>query len=154
MAPAFTLNFSLISKAALYAKFSFSLREGRFVSTVITDAAYATAAHGLLGAGEVPVTMIQDTPGFVTQRVVAAICNIGCSVAQQRTAVPEDIDKAVKLGLNYPKGPLEFGDFVGVSMIATILRNIHKLTGDPRYRLVPWLRRRAQLGVSLLTPEA
>ena len=59
----------------------------------------------------------------------------------------------MKLGLNYPKGPLEFGDFVGADKVATILTNIHKLTGDPRYRLVPWLRRRAQLGVSLLTPE-
>ena len=67
--------------------------------------------------------------------------------------MPNDIDKAVKLGLNYPKGPLEFGDFVGADKVATILTNIHKLTGDPRYRLVPWLRRRAQLGVSLLTPE-
>ena len=124
------------------------------MKTAITDPAFANAAYGLLGRNEVPATMIQDTPGFVTQRVIAAICNIGCSVAQQRTAAPEDIDKAVKLGLNYPKGPLEFGDFVGADKIVTILSNIQKLTGDPRYRLVPWLRRRAQLGVSLLTPEA
>ncbi len=123
------------------------------MKTPLTKADYTDAAHGLLGGGDVPATVIRDTPGFVTQRVVAAICNIGCSVAQQRTAVPNDIDKAVKLGLNYPKGPLEFGDFVGADKVATILTNIHKLTGDPRYRLVPWLRRRAQLGVSLLTPE-
>ena len=124
------------------------------MKTPVTDPAYTAAAHGLLGGGDVPATVIHDTPGFVTQRIVAAICNIGCSVAQQRTAEPDDIDKAVKLGLNYPKGPLEFGDFVGADKIATILTNINKLTGDPRYRQVPWLRRRAQLGVSLLTPEA
>ncbi len=124
------------------------------MKTPITDPAAVAAAHGLLGGGEVPATVIGDTPGFVTQRVVAAICNIGCSVAQQRTAAPDDIDKAVKLALNYPKGPLEFGEFVGPDKIVTILDNIRKLTGDPRYRLVPWLRRRAQLGVSLLTAEA
>ncbi len=124
------------------------------MKTSLTDPAFTQAAHGLLGGGEVKATVIGDTPGFVTQRVVAAICNIGCSVAQQRTANPDDIDKAVKLALNYPKGPLEFGDFVGPDKIVTILDNIRKLTGDPRYRLVPWLRRRAQLGVSLLTPEA
>jgi 3-hydroxybutyryl-CoA dehydrogenase len=124
------------------------------MKTPVTDPAYSAAAHGLLGGGDVPATVIGDTPGFVTQRVVAAICNIGCSVAQQRTAAPDDIDKAVKLALNYPKGPLEFGEFVGPDKIVTILNNINKLTGDPRYRLVPWLRRRAQLGVSLLTPEA
>lgn len=124
------------------------------MKTPLTDPAFADAAHGLLGGGEVRATVIGDTPGFVTQRVVAAICNIGCSVAQQRTADPDDIDKAVKLALNYPKGPLEFGDFVGADKIVTILNNIYKLSGDPRYRLVPWLRRRAQLGVSLLTPEA
>ena len=124
------------------------------MKTPVTDPAFTAAAHGLLGGGDVKATVIRDTPGFVTQRVVAAICNIGCSVAQQRTADPQDIDKAVKLALNYPKGPLEFGDFVGADKIVTILDNIRKLTGDPRYRLVPWLRRRAQLGVSLLTPEA
>ncbi|MBT6095418.1 MAG: 3-hydroxyacyl-CoA dehydrogenase [Rhodospirillaceae bacterium] len=124
------------------------------MKTTVTNPAFTAAAHGLLGGGDVPATVIGDTPGFVTQRVVAAICNIGCSVAQQRTADAEDIDKAVKLALNYPKGPLEFGDFVGPDKIVTILNNINKLTGDPRYRLVPWLRRRAQLGVSLLTPEA
>jgi len=124
------------------------------MKTPVTDPAYTAAAHGLLGGGDVPACVIGDTPGFVTQRVVAAICNIGCSVAQQRTADAADIDKAVKLALNYPKGPLEFGDFVGADKIVTILDNIRKLTGDPRYRLVPWLRRRAQLGVSLLTPES
>ncbi|MBM08674.1 MAG: 3-hydroxyacyl-CoA dehydrogenase [Magnetovibrio sp.] len=132
----------------------FGLEKRRtLMKTTITDPIFTASAHGLFGGGKVPATVIHDTPGFIAQRVVAAICNIGCSVAQQRTAAPEDIDKAVKLGLNYPKGPLEFGDFVGADKIVTILKNIYKLTGDPRYRLVPWLRRRAQLGVSLLTQE-
>ena len=123
------------------------------MKTPVTNSDVADAAHGLLGGGDVPATVIGDTPGFIAQRAVAAICNIGCSVAQARTAAPDDIDMAVVLALNFPMGPLAFGDAVGPATILEILRNIQRLTGDPRYRPTPWLRRRAQLGVSLLTPE-
>ncbi len=123
------------------------------MKTPVTNSDFADAAHGLLGGGDVPATVIGDTPGFIAQRAVAAICNIGCSVAQARTATPDDIDMAVVLALNYPMGPLAFGDAAGPATILKILRNIQRLTGDPRYRPTPWLRRRAELGVSLLTPE-
>ena len=87
-------------------------------------------------------------------RVVAAIVNIGASVAQARVAAPADVDKAVVLGVNYPKGPLAWADAVGPRNIVRILEGIQRVTGDPRYRPSPWLRRRAALGVSMLTPEA
>ncbi len=124
------------------------------MKTAITKPAFTAAAHGLLGGGEVPATVIGDTPGFIAQRVIAAICNIGCSLAQARTATPEDIDMAVVLALNYPMGPLAFGDHVGAATILKILTNIYRLSGDPRYRPTGWLRRRAELGISLATPEA
>jgi len=133
----------------------FGLEKRRtLMKTAITQAEFSAAAHGLLGGGDVPATVIGDTPGFIAQRAVAAICNIGCSVAQARTADPDDIDMAVVLALNYPMGPLAFGDTVGPALVLKILRNIHRLTGDPRYRPTPWLRRRAELGVSLTTPES
>lgn len=121
--------------------------------TPITLADYTDAALGLFGGGETPATLINDSPGFIAQRVVAMIVNIGCAVAQAGTASPDDIDKAVTLGLGYPHGPLAFGDLIGPATVLKILTAIHRLTGDPRYRPTPWLRRRAQLGVSLLTPE-
>lgn len=124
------------------------------MKTAVTLPGFADAAHGLLGGDDVPATMIGDTPGFIAQRAVAAICNIGCSVAQARTAAPDDIDMAVVLALNYPMGPLAFGDSIGGATVLKILKNIHRLTGDPRYRPTPWLRRRAELGISLTTPEA
>ena len=111
------------------------------------------AAHGLLASDGVPVTVCRDSPGFIAQRVVAMIVNIGCSIAQSRTAQPADIDKAVTLGLNYPHGPLKFGDVVGVERIHRVLANMNTIYADPRYRPNIWMRRRAQLGVSLLTPE-
>lgn len=133
----------------------FGLKSRRTImKTVVTKSDFADAAHGLLGGGNVPATLIHDSPGFVAQRVVAMIVNIGCSVAQSRIASPEDIDKAVTLGLGYPKGPLAFGDAVGAANILKIQSNIYRLTGDPRYRPSPWLRRRADVGTSLLTPDS
>jgi 3-hydroxybutyryl-CoA dehydrogenase len=98
--------------------------------------------------------VIRDSTGFVAQRVVATIVNIGCDIAQQRIASPADIDLAVTLGLGYPRGPLALGDALGASTILTILRNMQAALGDPRYRPSPWLARRAQLGLSLTLDEA
>jgi 3-hydroxybutyryl-CoA dehydrogenase len=101
----------------------------------------------------VPVTVCRDSPGFIAQRIVAMIVNIGCSIAQSRTAAPADIDKAVTLGLNYPNGPLKFADVLGVGRIHQVLSALYRIYGDPRYRPNVWLTRRAALVVSALTPE-
>jgi 3-hydroxybutyryl-CoA dehydrogenase len=111
------------------------------------------AAHALLAADAVPVSVINDSPGFVAQRVVAHIVNVGCDIVQMRIASPEDLDRAVMLGLGYPKGPLAMGDALGPKRILGVLESMHALYQEPRYRPSPWLRRRAQLGLSLLTPE-
>jgi 3-hydroxybutyryl-CoA dehydrogenase len=111
------------------------------------------AAHALLAADGVPVSVINDSPGFVAQRVVAHIVNVGCDIVQLRIATPEDLDRAVMLGLGYPKGPLALGDALGPKRILAILQAMHELYQEPRYRPSPWLRRRAELGASLLTPE-
>ena len=89
----------------------------------------------------------------MAQRIVANIVNVGCDIAQQRIATPQDIDRAVMLGLAYPAGPLAWGDRLGPARILAVLEAMLAVTGDPRYRPSLWLRRRAMLGVSLLTPE-
>jgi hypothetical protein len=67
------------------------------MGTPLTDTAFRRMAHGLLASDGVPVTVCRDSPGFIAQRIVAMIVNIGCSIAQSRTAEPPDIDKAVTL---------------------------------------------------------
>ena len=99
------------------------------------------------------MSVIRDSPGFVAQRVIAQIVNIACDIAQQRIAQPADIDAAVTLGLGYPRGPLAWGDAIGPARILGILQTLYDFYGDPRYRASPWLKRRARLGVSLLTAE-
>jgi 3-hydroxybutyryl-CoA dehydrogenase len=123
------------------------------MSTPVTTPAMRAAAHGLLASDGAPVTVIRDSPGFVAQRTVAQVVNIACDIAQQRIAAPADIDAAVTLGLGYPKGPLAWGDEIGASRILSVLEALHSFYGDPRYRASPWLKRRALLGVSLLTEE-
>ncbi len=132
--------------------FGFAKRR-TLMPTPVTTKEARDAAHGLLAADGVPVSVIKDSAGFVAQRVVAHIVNVGCDIVQQRIATPEDLDRAVMLGLGYPKGPLGLGDAVGPAKILAILEAMHELTKEPRYRPSPWLTRRARLGVSLLTPE-
>lgn len=124
------------------------------MTTPVTDPAYRDAAHGLFSSDGVPVTVCRDSAGFIAQRIVAMIVNIGCSIAQSRTASPADIDKAVTLGLNYPNGPFRFADVVGVERIHRVLASMYRIYGDPRYRPNMWLARRAKLDVSALTPES
>ena len=124
------------------------------MSSPATSATARDAAAGLLAADGARVTTIDDSPGFVAQRIVAMIVNVACNIAQQRIAEPRDIDIAVKLGLNYPMGPLEWGDALGAKRILGVLRGLHESYQEPRYRPSPWLRRRAELGLSLLTPPA
>lgn len=133
----------------------FGLESQRTIMTTpITAPQMRDGAHGLFARDVVPVVMIHDSPGFIAQRIVACIVNVGCDIAQQAVAVPGDIDPAVKLGLGYPRGPLEFGDWIGPRVVLEILENMSAFYGDPRYRPSPWLKRRALLGVPLATPES
>lgn len=93
------------------------------------------------------LTLISDSPGFVGQRIVAMVANLGCEMAQMGIATVEDIDCAMRLGLNYPKGPIELADDFGCASLHEVLSRIQGLTGDDRYRPSAWLRRRAQLGL-------
>jgi 3-hydroxybutyryl-CoA dehydrogenase len=99
------------------------------------------------------VTAINDSAGFVVQRLLAMIVNIGTRIAELRIAAPGDIDTAVEYGLNYPKGPLSLGDTLGPRRVLAVLDGMLAVTRDPKYRATAWLRRRALLGVSLLTPD-
>jgi 3-hydroxybutyryl-CoA dehydrogenase len=124
------------------------------MTTPVTSPTMREAAHGLLAADGVPVSVVRDSAGFVAQRVIATIVNIACDIAQQRIASPADIDAGATLGLAYPQGPLAWGDALGAPTVLRILEAMHAFYGDPRYRPSPWLKRRALLGVSLLTPDA
>jgi 3-hydroxybutyryl-CoA dehydrogenase len=93
------------------------------------------------------VEVIQDSPGFVVQRILAMVANLGCELAQIGVATPADIDLAMKLAQNYPKGPLEWAEWLGLPKTHAIMTQLQAITGSDRYRPSLWLRRRAQLGL-------
>jgi 3-hydroxybutyryl-CoA dehydrogenase len=118
-----------------------------------TRADMRDAAHALFARDGKAVSVIRDSGGFVTQRVVAAIVNIACDMCQQRICSPKDLETAVTLGLGYPLGPLAMGNRWGPANILEVLFNMQTVYGDPRYRPSPWLRRRGAIGLSLLHEE-
>ena len=128
-------------------------RHRTLMMTPATRADMRDAAHALFARDGVGVTVIRDSVGFVAQRVLAMVVNLACDIAQQQIASAADIDNAVRLGLGYPQGPLAWGDSLGPRRLLTILERMVDMTGDPRYRPSPWLRRRAQLGLSLRQEE-
>jgi 3-hydroxybutyryl-CoA dehydrogenase len=117
------------------------------------DPKYRDQAHGLMGHDGQAAIVINDSPGFVAQRAVAALINVGCNVAQRAIGVPADIDKGAKLGLGYPYGPIEWGDRIGPGRVLFILERLFEFYKDPRYRPSPWLKRRVMLGLPLSAPE-
>jgi 3-hydroxybutyryl-CoA dehydrogenase len=119
-----------------------------------TRADMRDAAHALFARDGKAVSVIRDSGGFVTQRVVANIINIACDICQQGICSPADLETAVTLGLGYPMGPLMMGDKFGPTEILEVLFNVQTVYGDPRYRPSPWLRRRGAIGLSLTHVES
>jgi len=112
------------------------------------------AAHALFARDGKAVSVIRDSGGFVTQRVLAHIVNIASDMCQQGICSPQDLETAVTLGLGYPQGPLAMGNLYGPTNMLEILFNMQTVYGDPRYRPSPWLRRRGAIGLSLLQEES
>ncbi len=119
------------------------------MATPATDPTHVVGMHAALVRAGRHVTAMGDGPGFIAQRVLASIVNIGCEIAQMRIASPADIDDGVRIGLGYPAGPLTLGDRIGPARVLEILVAMQAVTGDPRYRPSSWLRQRAMLGQPL-----
>ena len=85
------------------------------------------------------IVVVRESPGFITSRINALIGNEAFSMLEEGIASAEDIDKAVKLGLNHPMGPFELVDLVGLDVRLSILEYLHKTLGE-KYRPSPLLR--------------
>ena len=116
------------------------------------DAAASRLAAFLRGAG-LAVAVIGDSPAFVAPRILAMIVNLACEVAQLGIGTPEDIDVAMRLAQNYPRGPFEWGEWLGTERVHDTLRRMQEITGSDRYRPSLWLRRRALLALPLRTRQ-
>ncbi|QJB34236.1 3-hydroxyacyl-CoA dehydrogenase [Chitinophaga oryzae] len=85
-------------------------------------------------------TLVADATGMVTPRVVCMIINEAYLTAQEGTASRADIDTSMKLGTNYPFGPFEWCERIGVKHVYEVLKAVHDATGDDRYQVAALLQ--------------
>jgi len=91
------------------------------------------------------VVVVKEAPGFITSRINAMIGNEAFYMLQEGIASAEDIDKALKLGLNHPMGPFELVDLVGLDTRLHILEYLHKTLGE-KFRPCPLLVQHVKAG--------
>jgi 3-hydroxybutyryl-CoA dehydrogenase len=106
-------------------------------------------ATGLLQAAGLAVYVVDDAPGLVVTRTVAMLVNGAVDTRNQGVASAADIDTAMRLGTNYPLGPLAWGDRWGPATIVGILDAMQAWYGEDRYRPSARLRRIAAAGGDL-----
>jgi len=91
------------------------------------------------------VLRIADYPGLLVWRTVAMIANEALDALQKGVASEKDIDTAMRLGVNYPNGPIAWGERLGWQRLLTLLENLQRHYGEERYRPCSLLRQRALL---------
>lgn len=84
---------------------------------------------------------VKDAAGLTFPRIVSLIINEAARSLEEGVASAEEIDIALKLGVNYPQGPLRWGDQIGLDEVIAVLEGLHLETGDDRYRPTPLLKK-------------
>ncbi|MBS4016589.1 MAG: 3-hydroxybutyryl-CoA dehydrogenase [Candidatus Latescibacteria bacterium] len=95
--------------------------------------------------GKTPV-VVNDSPGFVSNRVLLPMINEAIYALQEGVGDKEAIDTVMKLGMNHPMGPLALADLIGLDICLDILNVLHRDLGDPKYRACPLLKRMVAAG--------
>ncbi|MCP3974313.1 MAG: 3-hydroxyacyl-CoA dehydrogenase [bacterium] len=107
------------------------------------------AAAGLLALAGIETRLVSDGPGLVLLRIMAQLASVAADAVLKGVATAEDVDTAMRLGTNYPIGPLEWADGVGVARVVGLLDNMADYYGEARYRPSSLLRRVANTDSSL-----
>jgi 3-hydroxybutyryl-CoA dehydrogenase len=106
-----------------------------------TSEAASAACVGLFESLDKETTVVADGAGLVSARILSLIINEAAFALMEGVASAPDIDAAVRLAVNYPYGPLEWADRIGVDVIYRIITAMHQELGEDRYRPAPLLRK-------------
>ncbi len=110
-----------------------------------SDFSYATALALFQKAG-FSVSRVGDVPGMPVVRTVAMLVNEAADAVFQNVCSMSDCDTAMKMGTNYPLGPFEWGQAVGIEFVVRVLRNLYGVYGEERYRVSPLLQHKLWTG--------
>jgi len=90
--------------------------------------------------------VVKDSPAFVSNRIITLVLNEGAKMLEEDLASMEDIDKIIKLSFNWPMGPFELNDLVGIDVAVDLLEGIYQQTGWERYKPARLLKRMVEIG--------
>lgn len=113
----------------------------------ITDSKILENAESFLKETSLNYAIVPDRAGLVFPRILAMIINEAAQVYSENIASLDDIDTAMKLGTNYPYGPLEWADKIGIDLVYNILSSLQKYYGEERYRPHPSLKEMVNLNM-------
>ncbi|MDF2781859.1 MAG: paaC, partial [Geminicoccaceae bacterium] len=109
-----------------------------------TSAEQLQPAIGLLQSAGIAVSVIDDFPGLLVMRTVCMLANEAAAAVQTGVASAAAVDTAMRLGVNYPRGPLAWAEAIGLERVLAALDNLQRSYGEERYR-ASWLLRRKVL---------
>jgi 3-hydroxybutyryl-CoA dehydrogenase len=112
-----------------------------------SDAAVETIRGAAKQMGKETVLCKKDSPGFIVNRILVQALNEATLLVSEGVADPEDIDKAVTLGLNWPMGPLKLLDYIGLDTALAISEVLMQEFQDSKYRPNPALRQMVRAGL-------
>ncbi len=110
-----------------------------------SDASYSVVRELALKMGKTPIT-VSDTPCFATSRLIQTLINEAIFCLYEGVSSKEEIDTAMKLGMNHPMGPLELADFIGLDVVLAMQQSLYNGFQDSKYRPCPLLMSLVEVG--------
>jgi len=110
-----------------------------------SDETFNTVKQLAISLGKTPIES-KDLPCFVTSRVIQTMINEAIYCLYEGVSSKEDIDTALKLGMNHPMGPLELADFIGLDVVLAMQQSLYEGFKDSKYRPCPLLTKYVEAG--------